>query len=42
MVEHVNKNAWRDQEHITVEPMFLTSQPGKQHCKDIYINELLL
>jgi hypothetical protein len=42
MEKHVYENAWLEQEHMVVEPVVLTSQPSKEHCNDICINELLL
>jgi hypothetical protein len=42
MAEHVDEDAWREKEHMAVQPMVSTSQPGKEHCNDICINELLL
>jgi hypothetical protein len=41
MEEHVDENARREQENMASESMVLTSQPRKQHCNDIFINELL-
>ena len=42
MAEYVYENAWQEKEHIASEPMVLTTQPGKEPCNDIFINELLL
>jgi hypothetical protein len=42
MAEHVDENAWREKEHMATVPMVLNTQPGKEPCNDIFINELLL
>jgi hypothetical protein len=42
MAGHVDENARREQKHMVVEPLVLTSQPSNQHCNDACINEMLL
>ena len=41
MVEHVDESAWKEREHMAAERVVCTGHPGKEHCNDIFLNELL-
>jgi len=40
--EHVDEDAQRGEELMTIQPMVSINPPGKKHSNDICINETLL
>jgi len=42
MVEHIDEDSCRDNEHMEDEAMVSNSQPSKENCNDIFISGLLL